>query len=185
MKPTILGIVIVLALLAAGAIFYGGSALAPLPQAVVEQSYTNDLYGISFAYPAGYVLTEGEVGTAERRHYFISIVRDEDAAPRENSEGPAAISFDIYQNDNDKQTLAHWLTSSNESNLKLGDGSYASTTVDTAEAARYSWSGLYQGETTAFLHKNNIVAVSVTYDAPSDEIRTAYAQVLASLHLHE
>lgn len=180
MRPTVLGIVIVLALLAAGAIFYGGSAFqAPAP---ALQSYANDTLGISFTYPAGYVLSENEVGTPDHPHYALTIIREEDAAPRANGEGPTAITLDFYEADA-STTLALWLASS-ASNLALGDGTLASTTVDSTDAARYSWDGLYHGETTAFFHKGNIAAVSVTYMSPADQIRADYEALLASLRLH-
>jgi len=184
MKPAVLGIVVILALLITGAFFYGGNLMnPPAPQIAENNLYANGVYGISFQYPAGYVLTEREVGNAERGHYNITIVREEDATPPENGEGPTAITIDIYQNNIDNQTLIDWLTNTNASNFKLGDGAYASTTVNGTEAVSYRWSGLYEGETTAFLHDGNIIAVSVTYFTREDQIRADYYALLASLNL--
>lgn len=182
MKSPIIGIVIVLALLATGAIFYAGSAIAPAPTEPVMQSYANDALGVAFTYPPGYLLTENEVGTLDRKHYVITIIREEDAVPRVNSEGPTAITLDFYQAD-EKETLNNWL-STNESNFTLGDGTLASTSVDGTEGVRYVWDGLYQGETTSFVHNENVVAVSVTYMSPADQIRADYEALLASLKLH-
>lgn len=182
MKPTVLSIVIVLALLATGAIFYGGNALTPIASAPVEQTYANELYGISFSYPAGYLLAEDDVGTVDRTHHVITIIKEEDAVPRVNSEGPTAITFDFYQNDHDPVSLIQWL-STPESNLALGDGTYASTTVSGIDAVRYTWSGLYQGETIALLHEGDIITVSVTYMSPGDQIKSDFASVLDSVRL--
>ena len=145
--------------------------------------YENTLYGIAFDYPTGYILEEGERGDGHRAHYNIVLIRKEDSAPRENSEGPTAITFDLYQNDLDKQTLVGWLRGNNTSNYKLSNGTYASTSVDGREAILYRWSGLYEGETTAFLHKERIVAVAVTFITPEDENIGTYRSVLSSLRL--
>ncbi len=184
MRPAILGIVIILALLVTGAFFYGGNLFMPPQEGATGQNlYANGTYGLSFQYPANYLLTEREVGNAERGHYTITLVQEADATPPENGEGPTAITIDMYQNGIDNLTLLAWLTATNDSNFKLGDGTYASTTVDGTEAVSYHWSGLYEGETTAFLHNGNIVAVSVTYLTREDQIRADYYALLAFLNL--
>lgn len=181
MKPTVLGIVIVLALLAAGAIFFASDALAPAETAAVEQTYANDLLGISFSYPTGYLLSESSATEGANERYTITIIADEDAVPRVNSEGPTAITIEAYSYA-EPVTLSVWLTK-NESNVALGDGQLSSTTVDGAEAVRYDWSGLYEGETTAFVVGSRVVAVSVTYQSPADRIYEDYLMVLSSLRI--
>lgn len=182
MKGPIIGIVIVLALLATGAIFYASDAIRPAPVAPAEQTYANDLFGFSFSYPVGFLLAESEVGVLGRTHHVITIIKEEDAVPRVNSEGPTAVTVDIYQNDTKPQTLEEW-AQSDESNAKLGDGVMTEGTVDGAPALRYTWSGLYQGETTVFLHNDRVVAVSVTYMSPADDIYVVYGALLNSLRL--
>lgn len=147
------------------------------------EHYQNTLYGIAFDYPLGYVLEEGERGDGHRTHYSIVLVRKEDSAPRVDSEGPTAITIDLYQNNLDNQTLPGWLTGNNRSNFKLSDGTYASTSVDGREAIAYRWSGLYEGKTTAFLHREQIVAATVTFITPEDENIGTYRSVLASFRL--
>jgi hypothetical protein len=182
MKGPIIGIVIVLALLATGAIFLAGSAFQEEQQVPLVQTYANDLFGISFTYPAGYVLAEAEVGTVERPHYVITIIQEEDAVPRVNSEGPTAIRLNFYQNTTRPLTIPEWLAT-DESNFNLGNGMTASTSLDGTDAVSYQWSGLYQGETMAFLHNGWIVAASVTYTSPADQIYTDYQMLLSSLVL--
>ena len=182
MKGPIIGIVIVLALLATGAIFYASDALRPVAVAPAEQMYANDLFRFSFSYPVGYLLAEAEVGVLGRTHHVITIIKEEDAVPRVNSEGPTAITIDVYQNDTKPQTLEEWVQS-DESNAKLGDGQMTEGTIDGAPALRYSWSGLYGGETTVFLHNDRIVAVSVTYMSQADDIYAAYDMLLDSFRL--
>lgn len=163
-----------------------------VPVAETWKKYRSESAGVAFSYPADYVLTEAERGNAERSHYSIVLVRAEDAVVPENGEGPTAISIDIYQNNLDKQTLIGWLTDSNQSNFKLSPtGTYASTTVGVSggggrgevEAVNYRWSGLYEGETTAFVHRDNIVAMSVTWLTPEDRIVSSYRSLMKSLSL--
>src|SRR5262245_29256581 len=105
MKGEVLGIVIALALLATGTIFFAGTIF--MPQAPALQNYANDAYGITFSYPEGYVLSEKDVNAVnEPRHHVVTIIREEDAVPRVNSEGPTAITLDFYES---SSTLAEWL----------------------------------------------------------------------------
>jgi len=158
-------------------------ASAPTPDGAQGTTYKNDSYGISFTYPEGYVVSEGEKGDAHRGHYNITLIRKEDSAPRENSEGPTAVTIDIYQNNIDQQTLIGWLTGSNASNYKLVKGGYSRTAVASAEAVSYAWSGLYEGDTTAFRHNGNIIAVSVTHLTPEDTNVQTYQDILSSIKL--
>lgn len=146
-------------------------------------TYRSDAYGISFTYPEGYVLTEAERGDGHRGHYSIVLMQQEDLPLPKNGEGPPAVTIDIYQNNLDQMSLVAWLTTTNALNYKQGDGTYASTTVAGTEAIVNRWSGLYEGETTAFLHKDNLVAVSVTYFTPEDQIIDDYRGTISSLQL--
>ena len=145
--------------------------------------YTSEKYGIKFTYPDIYVLQESEIGDEHRRHYQIMLVQQEDSALRENSEGPTAITFDIYQNNIDQQSLESWLKGTNDSNFKLSDGMYSSTTVDGVPAIEYRWSGLYEADAVAFRHNGAIVALTVTYITPEDANRKAYSDILKSVDL--
>ncbi len=180
MKPVVLGIVIALALSAAAYLFL--SAPAPLPEtpsAVGTSLYANGTYGVSFAYPAGYLLSEGETGEGS---YAVTLIREEDAVPVIGAgEGPTAVTLEFVPASEDF-TLSDWLASP-RSNFHLSDGTYASTTAAGKEAVHYGWSGLYEGETTAFLHEDWVVAVSVTYFSPADPIRSAYEQILETLRV--
>jgi hypothetical protein len=179
MKPVILGIIVVLALVVTGYLFWGSPAAAPeAPTAKDMNLYANGTYGLSFSYPENYILSEQEAGPG---HYAITLILEEDAVPVVNGEGPTAITFDIYDH-KEGGTLSDWLTRQ-ESNFQISDGTYASTTVGDVEAVHYGWSGLYEGETTAFMHEGKVIAASVTYRSPSDEIRNVYEAVLESLTL--
>ncbi|MBP9817040.1 MAG: hypothetical protein KBD05_03370 [Candidatus Pacebacteria bacterium] len=139
--------------------------------------YTNDVYNFSFSYPDGYVITESTVGTD---HYAIRLVKEEDAVPPENGEGPTGITIDIYTNN--ALSLSEWVTTAALSNFALGDKTSTPTSVSGVSAVQYRWSGLYEGETTAVLHKGNVIAVSVMRINPEDHTE-AYKEVLSSLTL--
>ncbi|HYF28990.1 MAG TPA: hypothetical protein VEA36_01330, partial [Candidatus Paceibacterota bacterium] len=180
---------IVLALLIVGAAAYAFStrkALSPAepvneaPGAVAAMRYTNFEHDFRFTYPEGYVLTEAERGDAHRGHYQVMLVAEENAVPPENGEGPTAITVDVYQNDIDQQPVMNWITTTNIANFKLGDGKLAERRVGGEAAYTNTWSGLYEGKTTTFAHGDDIIAVSVTWLTPEDEILEAYEHVLDS-----
>lgn len=150
---------------------------------VQDNMYTSEKFGISFSYPNAYVLTEREVGNGERGHYAIVLTRVNDMPVPENGEGPPTITLDIFQNNLDKLTLDAWLTGTNFSNFKLGNGQKASTTVDGTTGVRYDWSGLYEANSVVFLHRDNVVMVSGTYLNPADAIVSDFEDVLASIKL--
>lgn len=152
--------------------------------------YSSDTYGISFSYPKTYFLTEKmQPGSGERYHYTISLFEDTEfnrklvAGEVPGTEGPVAITFDIYQNNLDKQSLLGWMNNSSASNFKLSDGKHSLIEVSGAEAVRYAWDGLYQGDTVAFLSGDNIIATSVTYNSPEDAIKKDFEKVLLSIKL--
>ncbi len=170
---------ILLIIVTAGAIYYRQRDHQPAPL----NHYRHERYGLAFAYPPGYTLAEAEVGTAEREHYQISLIRSEAAQLPEAGEGPTAITIEIYQNNLDRQSLEDWLTNTSASNFKLSDGRYATTTLAGAPALSYHWSGLYEAEASALSHRDNIIVATVTFIAPTDAIRSDYQTVLDSLQL--
>lgn len=154
------------------------------PIGAAEREYVNDVYGISFRYPDTYQLEEAERGGWHRGLYVITLMRKADLPPPEGGEGPPAIEIAIYQNNLDQMSLHGWLVGTNFSNYKLSfDGLVSSTTVDGAEAIAYNWSGLYTATTTAFLHKDSLIAASVMFLERGDEIVRTYYALLDSLQL--
>ncbi len=155
------------------------------------KSYSSDTYGISFKYPSNYILKEGLTsGSAERYHYAISLFEDTEfnrkfveGKVETATEGPTAITFDIYQNNLDTMTLLGWMNSSSFSNFKLSDGTHTLVKVSGKEAVRYSWDGLYQGDTVAFISGDNLIAGSVTYITPEDVNRKDFEEILKSVKL--
>ena len=182
MKKNIIFIVAGIIVVAILGLFVSQSA-TETENATATINYTNATLGLSFTYPASYILIEKEVGSLHRAHHSITLIDKKDAEPRENSEGPTAITFDIYQNNLDQQSLISWLTGTNDSNYKLSQGTYASTTVAGVEAITYGWSGLYEGKTVAWRHRGNIIAASVTYMSLGDEIINDFDQIISTVSL--
>lgn len=186
-KPLRTIILIVLALVVVGAVAYVlfakkvHSPTEPLTNGVTTgQRYTNMQHDFRFAYPEGYSLTEHSEAGGERDFYAITLVRTEDAVPPEGGEGPTAITINVYQNNLDALSVIDWITNTNDSNFKLGNGQYTQTVVAGQPAYTYTWSGLYEGKTTAFAHGDDIIAVSVTWMTPEDDILDEYERVLDS-----
>lgn len=158
-------------------------------EAPVLNIYTNFIYGISFEYPTDYFLDEKEVGNEERRHWNIAIIEDTEtnrdfrSGKLVDTEGPTSITVDVYQNDIDKQSVVGWINNSSDSNFKLSSGTYSSTTIDGTEAVRYSWDGLYRGDSIVFSHKQNIIMMSVTYLNETDRIKNDFDKLVSSFRL--
>ena len=158
-----------------------GDGGTPETATTTQRTYSSETYGISFQYPDPYTLEERDTGNGERWRHVITLMRKADLPPPIDGEGPPSIEIAFYQNNLDKRTVAEWITGTNDSNFKLGPGTYASTTVAGRAALRYRWSGLYEGVTTAFLAGDAIVAVSASYLEPGDEILEVYEDVLNSI----
>lgn len=176
----------VLALLAVGGVWYWSGRTSPQAEEENFSSYSNDAYGISFKYPNRYFLSEREAGNGERRHYFIVLIED---TPQNRdiiegkligTESPPWISVDIFQNNLDNMSVSTFVTATNNSNWKLGDGNIASTTVGGQEAVAYSWDGLYRGDSVVFAHRENIIMLSGTYFGEEDQIRKDFEAVTSS-----
>lgn len=187
---TLLGI-LVLAVIALGGywLLQGGSDLAGNSPATTTpqtegisgtRSYTSTEYGISFTYPARYVLAERDAeGSAQRKHHIITLT-DEEYVPPVAGEGPTAITIEMFQNDIDKQTTEGWIRNSSNSNFKLSlDNKLSSTTVAGQSALSYTWDGLYRGDTIAIARPAYVYAFSVTYQSPEDAIRNDFNALIA------
>lgn len=156
-----------------------------------SRSYTNTTADFSFTYPATYFVTERTINTAQRGHWQVILAEDTEVNRQllggtytgPAREGPPTITFDIYQNNLDNQTVEQWIRNTSESNFKMGPMTLASTTVATAPALEFTWSGLYEGNTVVFAHNDHIIAAAVAYLTPNDPIRTDFRNILQSIRL--
>jgi hypothetical protein len=156
-------------------------------------SYSSPTLGVSFQYPKDYYLEEKNTGTPQRNRTTVILyedtlenkeVREGTAPPRE---GPVAITLDFFQNAvNESYTPENWVRGTNNSNFKLSpDSIITETSVDDKEAVAYRWSGLYEGQSVVFVHRNHVVMASVTYLTPEDEIISVFNDLMKSLSLEQ
>lgn len=149
-------------------------------------AYQNSTYGISFKYPDTYALQAREVGNGERYHYSIVLI-DKVALANlpQAGEGPPTITIDIFQNNLDNLFVEEWIRNTSDSNFKISlDGILTPTRVGGADAVTYFWDGLYRGQSVVLAHKGNILMLTVTYNASSDQIRADFSQMLSSVALY-
>lgn len=126
--------------------------------------YSSDIYGISFSYPSNYVLGEQDIATSDLQKYHeISLIDKNDLPVPINGEGPPAITIDLYKNDINEYTAEGWANNSKQSNLKLGEGRIATTSISGFPAISFRWSGLYEGTTIVLSKTSFIYTFNVTY----------------------
>lgn len=188
MKPkVIIGIVVVALLAVVGYLAFGAEskpAVGPdANTAPTTKTYQNDEHGISFDYPAQYVVSDEIVKTADGPVFAIRIVRPQDAIPREvEGDGPPMVSIHFFSNA-EQRSLTDWVKMSQNSNYQHGDGTLTTSTVAGVPALEYGWDGLYQGRTTALLRGSDAVAVAVDLDEPDGDLVHVYRGVLNTLQL--
>ncbi|HYD93267.1 MAG TPA: hypothetical protein VEB18_02310 [Candidatus Paceibacterota bacterium] len=168
----LVGLLIIVLLLALGA-GYLFTEKTNAPVVTPENSYANDRYGISFSYPTNYTLTENRTD-ADGVQYAIVLTRSGETLPV-NGEGPTTVTITVFED----ATLDEWLESP-RSNLMLGSGETEPSMVGDMAAVTFRWSGLYEGETTAFQHGENVIAISKTWIAEDDDTHDVYVSVLNS-----
>lgn len=154
-----------------------------IPDDVPEIFVTQVSRAVRFQYPTSYILTEKEVGNAERTHYVITLIKASDAqnGDKENAEGPRAITFDFYQN-KEKLTPEQWVRQSSFSNFKLSpDSKLEQLPFGGAPAVSYRWNGLYSGQSLVTTTSGDILVISVTYDGESDVRLTDYKRLLSTV----
>lgn len=188
MKPAVLGIVLTLSVLATGYIFLVPQLPSVPTKSPTLLSYSNDRYGISFSYPVGYILSEEDSNTPAVTNHTITLIAEEDAVPViAGGEGPVSVTIEVTEDVS--RTLPYTdvletAKSSSATNFHLSDGTYDRTDINGTEAISYHWSGLYEGETTFFIHRGKYqIAVSVTYHSRTDKLRSVYDTVLATFVL--
>lgn len=151
----------------AGSFFFAKEQPTPVinvQNPVDLKQYVNAEYGLSFAYPSSYVLSEMDAeGSGMRLYHIITLIRKADLPLPINGEGPPSITIEVYQNNLDKQTTEGWIRNTSASNFKLGEGLLASTTISGFPALSYRWSGLYEGTTIALAQEHWVYALTVTY----------------------
>ncbi len=154
------------------------SSVTPTASVSAEKTYGNAKSGISFSYPDKYVISERDTTENNKLRHVIVLIDEKDLPIPENAEGPTAITVDISPN-TPKQTLAQWF----EKSAGFRPSTYATTTVQGVPAITYTSTGLYEIDSTAFIHEGNVVVISVSYMNVADGIRADRTRLIESLKL--
>lgn len=189
---TFIGALIVI-LIAAGVYFFVPRAAdndtvpsgTGTPQVTTLKQYTNPTYGVAFAYPDSYVLSEVATdGTGG--HVAMITLMDKVAAANipEGGEGPVSITFDIYKRASAQVSAEDWIRNTPQSNFQLStDKSVAEVSLAGTTGYSYTWDGLYRGRSIAFAHGEYIVVASVTMFEPADTIVRDFDALALTLEL--
>jgi hypothetical protein len=170
--------IVILLLIIAAFIFSG---LKKTPE-VVGNKYESEVYGFSFEYPDNYVLTEDYIRDESMPHNSVALYEKSNLPNPKNSEGPTAITFNVYANSSDVD-LEGWVKQSRSSNFGLGDQQLYPITLDGEPALVYNWDGLYRGKSVVFKSRGSIVMASVAYNADTDTIRRDFERMIFSVKL--
>ena len=159
------------------------------PEAIsgTEKRYESREHALSFSYPEHYLLVEKDASSS---HHEILLVEDTEenrelflgSGSGIAREGPIAITIDVHKNSSG-QSAEDWARTSAASNLLLGDGLVASTTVDGREGIAYRWSGLYEAESAAVATQGRVYLFTATYIEPTDQTVRDFAGILVSARL--
>ncbi len=146
--------------------------------------YSSIKYGLSFSYPATYLLNEFDIdGDTSHAHHAIVLIMKKDLPLPVGGEGPTAITVDLYQNTANKYTTEQWIRTARESNFSLSEGILASTTISNLPALSYRWDGLYHGTTIVSAKPDWIYAFTVTYFEMGDDIIQDFVKIRDSAEI--
>lgn len=180
-----IGTLIVLAAVAAYFVVMRPEPSANAPETPQAGTYSSEEYGLSFAYPDSYQLTEhdAEGGAPDGHHAIILMPRSALPLP-EAGEGPPSIIIDIYRNNRNSLSTEAWIRNSPRSNFALsGEQTLTSVTLDGKPALSYRWSGLYDGTTIAIARPEWVYAFTVTYREPGADIVQDFVALRESVRI--
>ncbi len=149
-------------------------------EAIKTARYSSDKPELAFDYPSHYVLDQEDLSTGQRERYSVTLIEKSAAEDMERTEGPTAITIDMYQNDLDMYTAEGFATSTADSNWKLGNGDLAPALVDGKEGVSYTWSGLYEGRSVVIARPDYVYVFSVTWMTSEDQILKDFDAILSN-----
>ncbi|MBX4210702.1 hypothetical protein KW783_01895 [Candidatus Parcubacteria bacterium] len=185
-KKAALIFVVLIAIL--GFMLYKSRHITDQGAMVETKKYINQSFGISFDYPKDYILNERNVGVSGVHHAILLVEdnqtnRDILSGKIKDTEGPPAITIDVYQNAAKENSVIDWVKTTLESNYNLSGATYSSTTVAGQPAVQYEWDGLYQGKSLVFSYKGNIIMVSATFIEHGDRTEKDFMSILKSIRM--
>ncbi len=139
--------------------------------------------GIRFGYPPSYEVTELAGNEGESRLFGLVLLVPEVVGSTPALEGPTAITIDLFKNAG-QLSLRDWILAAPEANFQLSPtGELATTTVAGQLAHRWRWSGLYEGESVAWLKPGSpeVLVASVTWLEPADQIKSDFELILKTI----
>lgn len=148
------------------------------------KTYSSERYGVTFSYPDTYYLEERLVNSGQRERFQIILTEDTEwnrklrVGDVPATEGPTAITIDVFQNNLDSQSEHAFVTSSSDSNYKLGDGRFSTSTRGALTGLEYTWSGLYEGRSFVVSRPNYLYMFSVTRLDPTDKILRDFNDII-------
>lgn len=177
-KKILIGII---GLVAVGAIaFFGISSTE-----TSDKAYLNPVMGISFTYPAEYVITERDGGDDTGIYSSATLAIEKEMPEQTNSEGPTSIIFTSYQNNLAALTPEAWAKKTAESNFSLNGATTSPMMIDGKEAFTYTWDGLYHGMSGVIQHGDWILVASVTMTDKDDDIVEDFQEIMKTFKLTE
>ena len=144
--------------------------------------YENAAYDISFQYPSSLYVREVEAGTPDNPQHAIVLVKDTeenrallDGTSETATEGPTAITIDIYENE-DGLSVRDWVQES--TNWTVANSGANDAEVAGKQGISYGWSGLYEGTSYVIPYNDRMYVFSVSWLSPDDQIVRDFNMVL-------
>ncbi len=148
------------------------------PAETTQQYSSED--GVTFMYPDAYRLTS-EKHTVGTTTWDSIVFVDKNYVPPVNGEGPTAISMSVFENPKGL-TLEQWIKNEPQSNYKLSlDGTFTAGSIGGEPSLSYQYSGLYQFDAVAVLHKGKVFLFTDSWDQTIDPIRQDFNKILSSV----
>jgi hypothetical protein len=145
------------------------------------KTFYNLQYGVAFNYPDSYEIKQYDSTEGTKHHTIVVGDKAALAAVPENSEGPAVITIDIYDNAA-RLSGEKWIKTSDFSNYKLSqEAQLSTTTVAGIPALSYPWDGLYRSISIVFPQKTYMYMLSVGYNSPDDQQYKDFAGIVSSI----
>lgn len=135
--------------------------------------------GVSFMYPDTYGLSSHPGGPGEG-DTLVLLPKGYVAPP--NSEGPPAITMSIFAT---TTPLESWIRENPRSNFGLSFEAPASTNVGGESAFSYEHGGLYNYDAFAVAHGGKIFLFEAGWNAPQDQIRADFQNLVSSVQFTE
>lgn len=151
------------------------------------KEYISEKLGVSFQYPAGYLVKDVDESTGERTRYSIVILedtpgnRDFFAGQYSEADPPPTITISIYQNNLDHYTLQNFVKGTSFSNFKLSDGELIDTSVANEPALRYRATGLWENENVVVARPDFVYMFTGFFDGPDDALIPLFENILKSV----